>query len=726
MPFYPHVIIYQNLFEAPFVTPVQVESMVSSPDGPYFPYSFIYRTKTEPVFVPPTTTFTWQDYTTYDDLVFRRGGMHAAYQQPFTIDPFPKVSTAYDQSVNPDFAPDRRLGLAAQLQQAFAYGTLLPIVPAVSYFLTSYNVANDTTHAAYHQPFTTDPFPKVSFSYFNWLSEPVRGKRIAEHKYEFYANFTPAAAFTIYWYNWLAEPVRAKQGLPTSQQQTTAFNPLPFVSFSYFNWLAEPTRAKQIAEHRYEFSPYFTPVTQVLFVASSVDMPGIDYPYSFIYRTKTEPIFVPQISFGYFNALAEPVRSRVFPTSQQQAFATSPFPFVNFSYFNWLSEPTRRVPIAEHKYEFYGNFTPAATFNVFWYNWLSEPVRTKAALLTGQNEAFFFGAYSPIIPSFGYFNWLTEPVRTRNFPTSQQQAFAISPFPFVNFSYFNWLSEPPVKSLRPVPQYQDFTYGAVPITPAFGYFNALSEPVRQLPRVAFHQDLFTSFQVTPAFTTFWFNWLAEPVRTKAALATPNQQAFFIGPYAPIIPSFGYYNWLSEPVRTKPALPTSQHQSFTISPFPRISISFFNWLSEPVRAKAGLLAGLQQVTAYGATPIIPSFGYFNSLALPNALFTKRQPLNTPAFTKPEFTPAFIASAMNLAVTEQGDFFLGILQTFKVPIKALVDIITFSPYLRPGVGPAVATQSPQRNISAIIEPKTVQQAGIVPPAVGGRVAIVVFKP
>jgi hypothetical protein len=722
-------------------------------------YTQLFQYQVQALGFPPKQV--WFPHDNWADFAAKKS-FHAAYQQPFTIDPFPKVSTAYDQSINPDFAPDRRNGLREYYQQTTAFNPL-PFVN-FSYF----NWLSDPVRTpprlitGANQDFAYGSLnPIVSFSYFNWLSDPTRRVPIAEHKYEFSAYFTPAAAaFTTFWFNWLSEPVQTKAALPTGQNQDFAYgtyNPI-IPSFGYFNWLSEPVRIRA-------------------------------FPASQQHAFTTDPF--PRVNFSYFNWLSDPVRTPArLLTGANQDFAYGSFnPVVSFSYFNWLSDPTRRVPIAEHKYEFSAYFTPAAAFTTFWFNPLSEPTRrTGFPPHYSKGKTFFstatpstdfinqlsepmrlkpiaehkyeFSAYftptAVVTPSLSWFSPFSEPARRVGFPPhySKGRSFFSTATPSIGF--FNWLSEPVRMRVLATAQQQSLIYsGFTPAPPVSFWWYPLSEPTRRVgfpPHYSKGRSFFSvaiptvdwamTWSTPPQYMASWktadnsvnfiavipnlsyFNHLSEPVRAKPGLDVTKQP--FLSGYGslnPTAPSFGYFNWLSEPVREKIGLQTRLQPTTVLGQPPILpSYGYFNQLSEPVRQKAGVLVGQQKDFIFGYTPTIPSFGYFNWLSEP-----VRQKVGLQVRLQSSAAlglPQIILSSLN--ATEQGDFLFGILQSFKVPIKALVDIVTFSPFLRPGVGPSVATQSPQRNISAIIEPTLVQQAGIVPPAAGGRVAIIVFKP
>ena len=89
------------------------------------------------------------------------------------------------------------------------------------------------------------PSPTVSFSWFDWLSEPIHIKQsenVTNHPFLFY-NYQTIVSFA--WFNWLTGPVRIKLGESAQEQQFLAFYPLPFPNafdptYTWFAWLSEP------------------------------------------------------------------------------------------------------------------------------------------------------------------------------------------------------------------------------------------------------------------------------------------------------------------------------------------------------------------------------------------------------------------------------------------------------------------------------------------------------
>lgn len=91
----------------------------------------------------------------------------------------------------------------------------------------------------------------------------------------------------------------------------------------------------------------------------------------------------PIVSFGWFGALAEPVRQPArspAALSHFQSFHPAPSPFVATGWFNHLSEPVRqKIGLRANLHPFGAqdtNFTPnPAKFLQGWFGWLSEPKR---------------------------------------------------------------------------------------------------------------------------------------------------------------------------------------------------------------------------------------------------------------------------------------------------------------------------------------------------------------
>lgn len=220
----------------------------------------------------------------------------------------------------------------------------------------------------------------------------------------------------------------------------------------------------------------------------------------------------------------------------------------------------------------------------------------------------------------------------------------------------------------------------------------------------------------------WYVALSEPVRFKRGLEA-RYQAFAAFHPNPIIDISWFAN-LSEPVRQKKGLRAQLHPFETKANItPLVSFGWMSALSEPKRFKRGIRPDLQQFTAYvpNQTTITP-FSWFSSLSEPKRFKRGLRPDEMMFLGRGEFVP--ISYTAILDAIEQGDFFLGVLSQFNIPLTAYVDIITNDPRYRGNLG--VIAQAPQSStIAAIIEPDPVQAAGIISPvqAAGARVAIIV---
>lgn len=223
------------------------------------------------------------------------------------------------------------------------------------------------------------------------------------------------------------------------------------------------------------------------------------------------------------------------------------------------------------------------------------------------------------------------------------------------------------------------------ITPDKWYV-ALSEPVRFKKGLASRHQVFTAFHPTPIINISWFNQLSEPVRLKKGLRAQYHQYLTNQNINPLV-SFGWFGAMSEPVRKKRRLIEGIQAFNIIDLLPTILLDWFAALSEPKRFKRGLRPDEQPFLAFN--PFIP-----------------------------------ISYTARLDAIEQGDFFIGVLSQFNIPLTAYVDIITNDPRHRGNLG-VIAQVAQSSTIAAIIEPDPAQAAGIISPvqAVGARVAIIV---
>lgn len=132
------------------------------------------------------------------------------------------------------------------------------------------------------------------------LSEPVRfkkGLRAAQQQFSALSDPFPFVSFS--WFEELSKPpVLKKNGLRSSQQQFLAFQPAPspFVATGWFEALSEPARKK----------PGLRPSLQQFFT--------------------TDPTVIPvsTVLNGWFSPLSEPVRQKLGLKASRQQFLASP------------------------------------------------------------------------------------------------------------------------------------------------------------------------------------------------------------------------------------------------------------------------------------------------------------------------------------------------------------------------------------------------------------------
>lgn len=105
------------------------------------------------------------------------------------------------------------------------------------------------THLQRATTLDTEPFPAGHIpSWYARLSEPVRVKpRLIEANQRYFEpDWEPNVSFS--YYNWLTDPVRLPKGLRAWYQQAVAYDaeifPQPTDFMAWFNWYSEPVRFK--------------------------------------------------------------------------------------------------------------------------------------------------------------------------------------------------------------------------------------------------------------------------------------------------------------------------------------------------------------------------------------------------------------------------------------------------------------------------------------------------
>lgn len=262
---------------------------------------------------------------------------------------------------------------------------------------------------------------------------------------------------------------------------------------------------------------------------------------------------------------------------------------------------------------------------------LSEPVKVPARLITGAQEACFFGRAAPFPEAVTIDRWqiaLSEPVRIKpRLPEPEQQTLALHPSPVVSFSWFSWLSD----------------------------------PVRVKQRLAEPDQQATFFHPTPVVSFSWFSWLHDPVRVKARLPEPEQQFLALCQADPFPESVTIDRWLfpfGEPVRVPLRLATGSQPFFSFHSNPLVSFGWFGHLAEPIRLN--LLRGI-------AAP------YQQTLAIDPKVLTLKEAVLESKWHQPWSEPVRfrIVPAWKIAIDSASGGVLGIdPSTFPIPVPSSI--------------------------------------------------------
>lgn len=172
------------------------------------------------------------------------GAQQALAWTPITITP----AFDYISWFNALSEPVRRLPRLLEGQQRFFEFNPQPITPSTGWYAAlSEPVRTRTLPTSAQQFFTTDPLPRVSFSWFNELSRPPGAKSGLAAWLQQAEAWTPiniAQTVDYGWFSALSEPVRTKR-FPTAAQQFFTASPLPFTpSIGWHQALSEPQRRK--------------------------------------------------------------------------------------------------------------------------------------------------------------------------------------------------------------------------------------------------------------------------------------------------------------------------------------------------------------------------------------------------------------------------------------------------------------------------------------------------
>lgn len=494
-----------------------------------------FQPYTETQQFPETVTESRWHQPWSEPSVKTKAGLPAGEQQFLASQPNPIISIPWFNWLS---EPVRtKLGIAASAQQFLALTEAAPFPESISedrfHQPWSEPVRQKVGIAATQHPFVAfDPFPFVSFSWFNPLSEPSR--RATNAALQSTTAFTPFIASTASVDGWgtaLSEiPPKPKPGLLPAQQQFLALaEAAPFpetVSEDRFHqaW-AEPVRTKPgLLVGQQQALAFVTVVTTT---------PSVD---------------------GWATAFADVPKPKLgLPAGEQQTIAyteAAPFP-------ESISEDRFHQP---------------------W----SEPVRVKPALPGGEQQAAAFVSVvtTPSVDGWGS-AFAEVPKAKPGLPASQQQTTAFDPAVFVA-SIDGWGSPfaevPKPKAGTTAACQQFFAFDpAVFVAAPDAWAPPWSEPPKPKTslNVAAQQALaFDPAVFVPSIAT-WQNALAEPVRIQPRITS---DALFFPPNftTAVAPNFGYFSPFSEPQRQLAGLAARYQQdaAYGFVPIVQAFVFFF--------------------------------------------------------------------------------------------------------------------------------------------------------
>jgi hypothetical protein len=148
-----------------------------------------------------------------------------------------------------------------------------------------------------------------------------------------------------------------------------------------------------------------------------------------------QPAPSPFVATGWFNWLAEPVRTRpALPAGHRPFLAPDPLPRVSFGWWAALSEPVRVRPALPAPEQHVFAFDPVPFVKIDWFAPFSEPARVRPAVLVPAPEQQFQPFDEDIIFLDRWFAWWSDPVRIKpalGAGSQQVLAFDPQPFPFL-------------------------------------------------------------------------------------------------------------------------------------------------------------------------------------------------------------------------------------------------------------------------------------------------------
>jgi hypothetical protein len=168
-----------------------------------------------------------------------RPALPAGEQQFLALEPAPIIAIAWHLPLTEPVRVPRALSAAlqrAQIEPVYFAGA----VPV------GWHGPPPSLYRLQYQALAPDPLPRVSFSWFTPLAEPIRARPpVLVPAYEQQAStFDEDIIFLDRWFQWWSEPVRIRPALFASGQQVLALAPQPFPFLGGGGgWLKQPDNA---------------------------------------------------------------------------------------------------------------------------------------------------------------------------------------------------------------------------------------------------------------------------------------------------------------------------------------------------------------------------------------------------------------------------------------------------------------------------------------------------
>ena len=537
------------------------------------------------------------------------------------------------------------------------------------------------------------PNPTVSFGWFGNLSDPsvlskigLRASLQQAATIDPYALTQPEAVLESKWHQPWSEPVRVKLGLLAALQQSLAWNtvftaPEVITVDKWWEPWSDPTRPKW-SPKTYPSIGFLAPQPQVSFGwFESLSDPvriknGAVAANQQFFTTSPNPI----VSFGWFGSLVDPAKPKAsVRTAGQQTSTVDADPTVSFSWFAPLPEPVRSKPrVAWQQFttlDPYGLTQPETVTESRWHRPWPDIVYAKKTILAAQQQFLAFDP-SPISGELVTVDkWIypfTGPVRLKpGLAAARQQFLAAEPFSLTRpetVTESRWhqpWSEPQRRRRTQTQQALAWGNNTPAATSVDQWFRPFVEPVRIRASV---QRQFLAFAPNPVVSFGWFGGLSQPAKAKPS---PRDTSSVYPPSVEAITPDKWLRPLNEPVRRRHTTQDLQ----VAAPSQIVSFGWFGWLESPIRTRSGLLAAEQQsFTQDLVVPVQPITvgNWFSSFSEPtrfrSGLGTRfQQTISWP----PRLLPTSVIVTM-AAVEDNQDVFEGIITTAAPATRCLVSI------------------------------------------------------